>query len=285
MLRCCIALLASRVLISTPLLLHSLRDIDIAFDFVVDFDAEDSVAMQTAAMTSGSGQANVDSYVSACKCDDLASFACNSDPVTPSSILNVCIQSMDADVEIAFLNRLELFQSNVLGDQTLIIVDGLFLQNAEISSMTIKNATAVGVSTVVPSRFFSYGGLSTATVSGVVQVKFVGSRRLVSLPFGAAGRGGGVCSRDAQRGRCRRSGPRKRWRRERGHALRDRHSDEGRGRAHLLRPIGLPQLRHRQGCGSNRLPWCAPFFPLVDVGCSTCFASSPWRPALSFVYS
>ena len=133
--------------------------------------------MQTASLTSSSGQANVDSYVSACKCDNLESFTCNNTPLTPNSVLYVCIQSMDADVEIAFLNRLELFQSNTLGNETLLIVDGLFIQNDEISSFTPKNSTAVGVATVVPSRFFSYNGISTATVSGIVQVKLVGPAR------------------------------------------------------------------------------------------------------------
>lgn len=142
--------------------------------------------MQTASMTSGSGQANVDSYVLACKCDDFESFTCNTTPLTPNTILNVCIQSMDADVEIAFLNNLQLFQSNALGDETLAVVDGLLVQNPDISAVTIKNNTAVGVATVVPSRFFSYGGESTAAVSGIVTVKFVGpsARRLASFLLG-----------------------------------------------------------------------------------------------------
>ena len=160
----------------------SKRVIDIFFDFTVDFQATEDVSMQTASMTSGSGQANVDSYVSACKCDDLESFTCNNTPLAPNSILNVCIQSMDSDVEISFLSQLEMFQSNILGDETLLIVDGLVVQNNEISSLTIVNETHVGVSTVVPSRFFSYSGLSTATVSGIVQVKLVGpNRRLIEI--------------------------------------------------------------------------------------------------------
>jgi len=131
--------------------------------------------MQSASLSSGSGQANVDSYVMACKCDDLDSFTCNNTPLAPNSILNVCIQSMDSDVEIAFLNTLEMTS---LDNETLLIVDGLLIQNSEISSLTVKNATAVGVSTVVPSRFFSFSTLSSATVSGIVQVKLVGGRAL-----------------------------------------------------------------------------------------------------------
>ena len=154
---------------------HSKRDIDIFFDFTVDFEAVEDVSMQTASLSSGSGQANVDSYVMACKCDDLDSFTCNNTPLAPNSILNVCIQSMDSDVEIAFLNTLEMTS---LENETLLIVDGLLIQNNEISSLTVKNATAVGVSTVVPSRFFSFSTLSSATVSGIVQVKLVGGRAL-----------------------------------------------------------------------------------------------------------
>ena len=155
--------------------IHSKRDIDIFFDFTVDFEAVEDVSMQTASLSSGSGQANVDSYVMACKCDDLDSFTCNNTPLAPNSILNVCIQSMDSDVEIAFLNTLEMTS---LDNETLLIVDGLLIQNNEISSLTVKNATAVGVSTVVPSRFFSFSQFSTATVSGIVQVKLVGGRAL-----------------------------------------------------------------------------------------------------------
>jgi len=66
----------------------------------------------------------------------------------------------------------------------LTIVDGLLIQNSEISSLTFKNATAVGVATVVPSRFFSYSTFSFATVTGIVQVKLVGdNRRLGDVKF------------------------------------------------------------------------------------------------------
>jgi len=165
----------------------SKRDIDIFFDFTVDFEAVEDVSMQSASLSSGSGQANVDSYVMACKCDDLDSFTCNNTPLAPNSILNVCIQSMDSDVEIAFLNTLEMTS---LDNETLLIVDGLLIQNSEISSLTVKNATAVGVSTVVPSRFFSFSTLSSATVSGIVQVKLVGGRALRGEEDGVVSRPG-----------------------------------------------------------------------------------------------
>ena len=133
--------------------------------------------MQTASMTSSSGSATVDNYITACKCDNFSTFKCNTAPLTPNNLLYVCITSVNADVEIAFLNSLEMLQGNPLGSQTLSIVDGLMVQNEEISALTVKNATAIGVATVVPSRFFSFSGASTATVNGVVSLKFVGPKR------------------------------------------------------------------------------------------------------------
>jgi len=119
----------------------------------------------------------VDNYISACKCDNLNTFKCNTLPLTPNGLLYVCITSMNTDVEIAFLNSLEMLQGNPLGSQSLSIVDGLMVQNDEISSLTVKNSTAIGVATVVPSRFFSFSGASTATISGIVSLKFVGPKR------------------------------------------------------------------------------------------------------------
>lgn len=119
----------------------------------------------------------MDNYISACKCDNLNTFKCNTLPLTPNGLLYVCITSMNTDVEIAFLNSLEMLQGNPLGSQSLSIVDGLMVQNDEISSLTVKNSTAIGVATVVPSRFFSFSGASTATISGIVSLKFVGPKR------------------------------------------------------------------------------------------------------------
>lgn len=88
---------------------------------------------------------------------------------------------MNADVELAYLNSLEMLQGNPLGSQSLSIVDGLMVQNDEISSLTVKNATSIGVATVVPSRFFSFSGASTATISGIVSLKFVGPKRRLNV--------------------------------------------------------------------------------------------------------
>ena len=156
--------------------LHSTREIDIVFDLNVDFEAT-NVALQSASMSSGSGRADVASFVKACKCDNLESFQCNTDRLSPNTILFVCITSIDPDVEIYWLDSVELFQRNALGNETLDVVASANIQNDEISSMTVKNATAVGVATVVPSRFFSYSGVSSLDVFGTVEMKLVGGRR------------------------------------------------------------------------------------------------------------
>lgn len=132
-------------------------------------------------MTSSSGSTTVDNYITACKCDNLSTFKCNTLPLTPNNLLYVCITTVNADVEIAFLNSLEMLQGNPLGSQTLSIVDGLMIQNDEISSLTVKNATAIGVATVAPSRFFSFSGASTAIISGEVSLKFVGPKRHLNV--------------------------------------------------------------------------------------------------------
>jgi len=79
------------------------HDIEVAFDFVIDFESGPDVGMQKASLSSGSTSANVDSYVSACKCDNLETFTCNTNPLTPDSLLYVCLTSEDSDVEIAYL--------------------------------------------------------------------------------------------------------------------------------------------------------------------------------------
>ena len=93
-------------------------------------------------MSSGSGQSNHNSYVSARKCDNFKTFECHTTPLTSHSILHVCIQYMDSDVEITFLNKLEVFQSNTLGIEIIIVVDGMTTQNNGFSSITNKNSTS-----------------------------------------------------------------------------------------------------------------------------------------------
>ena len=94
--------------------------------------------------------------MSACKCDNMTSFACNTDPLAPNEVLNVCIWSVSTDVEIATLNSLKLFQGDAQNNKTQVIVDGLVIAT-QFSSMATKSDTERFVATVVPSRFQSGG--------------------------------------------------------------------------------------------------------------------------------
>ncbi len=134
--------------------------------------------MQSASMSSSSGQAGIESYVKACKCDNLKSFTYNTDPLSSNTILYVCITSIDLDVEIHWLDILELFQQNALGNKTLDVVFLANIQIDKISSVTVKNATAVGVAAIVPLWFFlSYSGVSSLDIFGTVKMKLVGGQQ------------------------------------------------------------------------------------------------------------
>ncbi|KAL7548264.1 hypothetical protein ACHAWF_011553 [Thalassiosira exigua] len=157
------------------------RNIDIAFDFavdLVDFNGE-STDMNPAPVTSASFASGEDSHISACKCTDLKSFVCTANTVNSSDTsLHICIESTNAGVEIAFIDRLELLQTHVGGNvQRLLVIDGLMIQDREASYIEFaKNGTAVSISSALPSNFFSYQGVFTVIASGS---KLASSRRHV----------------------------------------------------------------------------------------------------------
>ena len=151
------------------------REIDVAFDLSIDFELA-NVATQSASLSSSSGSAHVGKYIKACKCDGLG-FICNTNKLSPNSLMNICITSIDKDVEIRFVDVLQLYQEL----DTMDIILSAAVQNLEISSMTKKNSTAVLVTTVVPSRFFAYGGESVLDVRGTVEMNLIGSRRRLSV--------------------------------------------------------------------------------------------------------
>ena len=169
-----------RLLSGSDVIKEYARDISIAFDYQIDFTSNEG-SLQEASLSSGSSTTTVDNYVSACTCgDDVSSFTCNTDPLGPNSLLNICVQSISSDMEIDFLNSLKMTQ----GAQEMRIVEGGNLQDSAISSMTMVPAkNGVHVATVIPSRFFSYSGTSDAVVTGILFLKLPGSRRLLSVNF------------------------------------------------------------------------------------------------------
>jgi hypothetical protein len=119
--------------------------------------------------------ARVENYVQACICDNPDSFTCNTATLNPDSLLNVCIKSTSGEMEIDSLDNLKMTQ----GTEELIIVKTNTLEDSSISSKTMVPAkNGVHVATVIPSKFFSYDSINTATITGLVYIKLAGSRRL-----------------------------------------------------------------------------------------------------------
>lgn len=151
------------------------RDIDVDFDMLVDFDTASSANFNQAQLSSGSSTATVENYVSACTCDSASSFTCNTNTISSDSILNVCIKSLSADMNIDYIQSLVLTQ-----DATeLKLYDGGNIQNAAITSGTdVPAENGVHVASLIPTQFFSYDSASAATVTGLVYLQLPGSRRL-----------------------------------------------------------------------------------------------------------
>ncbi len=80
------------------------------------------------------------------------------------------------------MNNLQLFQGNAQDNETMLVVGDIQIQDPEISSLTFKSKTEIGVETVVPSRFFQNTEAMTI-VSGDIKVDFA-RRRLVVTGYG-----------------------------------------------------------------------------------------------------
>ena len=96
--------------------------LDIAFDFDVAYTAENpfaAIADSTNAATTA--EANVDDYISACKCDSDVGFTCNTNPLAPDDILQVCVKSSSSAVQIAQVTSLVLDN----GAQEMSVVGGV----------------------------------------------------------------------------------------------------------------------------------------------------------------
>ena len=151
------------------------RDIVVDFEMMVEFDGAAMANFNQALLSSGSSTATVENYVEACTCDDSTSFTCNTNTISSSSTLNVCIKSLSADMNIDYIQSLILTQ----GSKELKIYDGGNIQNAAITSGTaVPDKNGVHVASLIPTQFFSYDSTSTAQLSGLVYLQLPGSRRL-----------------------------------------------------------------------------------------------------------
>ena len=100
----------------------------------MDIDTDIDVAVNDVQVTNpdtslgtGGATANVDTYVSACKCV-YGSFECNNNAISSSNTLSVCIKSSSADVELMNLTSLDLLQAGT--NEAMSVV----LNNAEVES-------------------------------------------------------------------------------------------------------------------------------------------------------
>lgn len=151
------------------------RNFDIDFEFKVNFDANEDVKFQMENIASESSTATVNDYIEACTCYNAASFECNANAISSSSILNICIKSLSDDMEIFAIESLLLTQ----GDNELKLYDGTAIQNDAITSETdVPDHNGVLVSSIIPSQFFSYASATTAKLSGDVYLRLPGTRRL-----------------------------------------------------------------------------------------------------------
>ena len=122
--------------------------------------------------------AAVDSYVQACACDDATSFTCNTDSLAPDSLLNICVSSTSTDMQIDRLNQIKITQ----GAEEFVIINADAIVDAKLSSTELVPAkNGAHVASIIPSKFFSNSGATTAAVTGIVYLKLVGTRRQLAV--------------------------------------------------------------------------------------------------------
>jgi len=151
------------------------RNFDVDFDFKANFDANEEVNFQQENIASESSTATVNNYIEACTCYNATSFECNSNAISASDILNICIKSLSDDMQINNIESLLLTQDS----NELKLVDGSENQNDAITSETdVPDHNGVLVASIIPAQFFSYSSTTTAQMSGTVTLTLPGSRRL-----------------------------------------------------------------------------------------------------------
>ena len=159
------------------------RDIQVELDFENNFLTQDDAKFDKISLLSNETNAAVLDYIEACTCDNMVSFTCNTNSLGVDDWINICVKSTATEMEIDYLESLKMVQ----GDETLDIVSGKDLVDISISSKSkVPAQNGVHVASVIPNRFFSYDGPSTAEVSGVIYLKLKGSSRRLALEIADA---------------------------------------------------------------------------------------------------
>ena len=165
-----------------------MQSLDIDFDFDVSFDktgdGEDVDtatfdATQDSQAVAATATADVDDYISACKCT-YGSWECNPNALGADDTLDICIKTSSADVELLDVTSLSLLQENT--GESMDVVQNNAPVDSDTSEIQDFGYTRY-IETIVPSRFF--GSTDNVAVSGVVEVQFVGgARKLVAFGLG-----------------------------------------------------------------------------------------------------
>mmetsp|Transcript_8926 Transcript_8926/g.13793 ORF Transcript_8926/g.13793 Transcript_8926/m.13793 type:complete len:365 (-) Transcript_8926:94-1188(-) len=163
------------------------RDIQVDLQFETSFETDNEAKFDQISLLSNETDAAVADYIQACTCDDMTSFTCNTNSLGVDDWINVCVKSTATEMEIDYLDSLKMVQGDGKNKETLIIVSGKDLEDSSISSKTkVPGKNGVHVASVIPNRFFSYDGPSTAEVSGVIYLKLKGSSRRLALEIADA---------------------------------------------------------------------------------------------------
>ena len=159
------------------------RDIQVELLFDTAFETVNEAKFDQISLLSNDTNAAVENYIGACTCDNKESFTCNTNSLGVDDWINICVKSTATEMEIDYLDSLKMVQ----GDETLDIVSGEDLVDISISSKSkVPAQNGVHVASVIPNRFFSYDGPSTAEVSGVIYLKLKGSSRRLALEIADA---------------------------------------------------------------------------------------------------
>ena len=161
------------------------RNIQVDLQFETSFETDNEAKFDQISLLSNETNAAVLDYIQACTCNNKVSFTCNTNSLGVDDWINVCVKSTATEMEIDYLDSLKMVQGD--GDETLIIVSGKGLVDTSISSKSkVPAKNGVHVASVIPNRFFSYDGPSTAKVSGVIYLKLKGSSRRLALEIADA---------------------------------------------------------------------------------------------------
>mmetsp|Transcript_17228 Transcript_17228/g.24377 ORF Transcript_17228/g.24377 Transcript_17228/m.24377 type:complete len:551 (-) Transcript_17228:144-1796(-) len=122
--------------------------------------------------------ATVDNYVEACTCDGSNNFNCNTNLLGPNDYLNVCIKSVNTEIEIDNLGNMTVTQD---GSEFVIVQNGGLVDSTISSKTKVTQENGMHVASVIPATFFSYESNTIAEVSGVVFLKLANSRRRLAV--------------------------------------------------------------------------------------------------------